>query len=614
MKKSNPVWISSRRRFRPRLESLEARLTPSAYTVSSLADSGPGSLRAAIASVNGDNTPDVINFSVAGVIELTSGPLPEITNTVNIDGTSAPGFTNAPVVEIDNNGFAGLAINANACRLASLSIVNASGPGVTLVGAGSSGPSPRHNTIVGNYIGLALDGSVAANTGVGLFVNESTADTIGGTGPLDRNVISGNGAGGIQVGSSGSGGDGVGETILGNFIGTDPSGQSAAPNQGNGITIFSGMNDRLSGGTIVGGPDAVDGNTIAFNTQYGVVVDSGQGNTISENSIFNNGAGGIQLTNHGNGDQPAPVLTAAFQPAPDTIEVSGALQVAPGKTYTLEFFATPTGTPAGQGQNFIGSMTVVANDSGSASFVFHSSFDPARGSSITATATVPTNFTSGNTSAFSPAVALGGNGNTIFIANAYELLLHRTPDPGAAFWVDGLNGGTLTPSRAVLGIEGSQEYVKDQVDAMYLHYLQRAADPQGQQHWVAVVQAGGTFEQVAEALASSQEYYALHGGTDQGFVTGLYADVLNRSASTAELTAWETGLESGTSRNSVAVGFLTSYEYRADLVQSDYMTFLHRAADAGGLSHWVNALGVGVTDQQVLAAIFGSSEGYQLWS
>ncbi len=89
MEKSNPVWKSSRRRFRPRLESLETRLTPSAYTVSSLADSGPGSLRAAITSVNGDNTADVIDFSVAGVIELTSGPLPDITNTVNIDGTSA---------------------------------------------------------------------------------------------------------------------------------------------------------------------------------------------------------------------------------------------------------------------------------------------------------------------------------------------------------------------------------------------------------------------------------------------------------------------------------------------------------------------------------------------
>src|ERR1700690_1298365 len=109
--------ISSRRRsrpsFRPCLECLETRLTPTTFTVSTLADSGAGSLRAAITSVNGGDTPDVIDFSVAGVIQLTSSALPAITNTVNIDGTSAPGFAGAPVVEIDNNGFIGLTLEGS---------------------------------------------------------------------------------------------------------------------------------------------------------------------------------------------------------------------------------------------------------------------------------------------------------------------------------------------------------------------------------------------------------------------------------------------------------------------------------------------------------------------
>jgi len=43
--------------FRPWLEALEARCLPSTLTVSSTADSGPGSLRAAIAAAsNGDTT------------------------------------------------------------------------------------------------------------------------------------------------------------------------------------------------------------------------------------------------------------------------------------------------------------------------------------------------------------------------------------------------------------------------------------------------------------------------------------------------------------------------------------------------------------------------------
>ena len=56
----------SRTIFRPRLEPLETRLTPTTYTVSSLADSGDGSLRAAITSVNADTTAGVIDFSVVG--------------------------------------------------------------------------------------------------------------------------------------------------------------------------------------------------------------------------------------------------------------------------------------------------------------------------------------------------------------------------------------------------------------------------------------------------------------------------------------------------------------------------------------------------------------------
>jgi hypothetical protein len=619
MKKSLSVRKSSRRTFRARLEWLETRVMPTTYTVSSLADSGANTLRAAITSVNGDTSPDVIKFTVAGVIQLTSGPLPTITNTVDIDGTSAPGFVGKPVVEIDNNGFAGLNIDAPNSTLASLSIVNANGPGVTLTGFTSHLGSGGANdcTIVGNYIGVALDRSVAANTGVGLFINGPGGETIGGTTTLDRNVISGNGAGGIQMGTSGNGA-GVGGKILGNFIGTDPTGQVAAPNRGNGITLFSGPEGvDFFGGTTVGGTDAGDGNTIAFNSRYGVD-DEGEANTIRENSIFSNGVGGILPSVVGN--QPAPVLTAAFQPTPTTIEVSGTL-VVPHSTppvpfdvpFVIEIFATPTGTPTGQGKNFIGSVNVLPNDLGVATFVFRSSFASSSGTSFTATATGDSSNSS--TSAFSPAVALAGNANTVFVGNAYELLLGRAPDVGGgSYWVNGLNGGTMTPVSVVLGIEGSTEYIADQVDALYLHYLDRAADPQGQQYWVSFVQAGGTFEQVAEGMVTTQVYYAMHGGTDQGYITGLYADVLNRGASASELAGWEMALDSGASRASVAETFFTSQEYRTNLVQSDYRTFLLRAADPGGLAHWVNALNTGSTDQEVLAQLFGSPEGYDIWS
>ncbi len=597
MKKPFSVRKSTRPIFRPHLESLEARLTPTTYTVSSLADSGPGTLRAAITNVNGDQTSDEIDFSVAGVIQLTSGALPAVTNTVKIDGTTAPGFTSSPVVEIDNHGFAGLSFLG--VSLASLSIVNANGPGVTL--------NANFSTVVGCYIGLALDGSVAANTGVGLLINGAKNLTIGGTDVADRNVISGNGAGGIQLGGQAN--------IVGNFIGTDPTGQAPAGNQGNGITItVTGLFSNI-GGTTAGA-----GNIIAFNSQFGVVVDQGFQNAINQNSIFSNGAGGIFLVNNGNLNQPAPVLTAALQPTPNTIEVSGNLVVSvnpslPDRNFTVEIFATPPGTPPGQGQIFLGSLIVFTNAAGSSPFVFRSTFAGGSGFTFTATATGPrAEFGTDlhETSAFSAPIGLGGNANFVYVSSAYGLLLNRLPDPAAGVWVNLLNAG-VSAQTVILNIQRTSEYLTVQVNALYQRYLGRDADLNGELVWVSFLENGGTLEGVAAGITSSQEFFN-QTGSNRGFVDNLYGDVLNRIPSEAEAAFWVAALDAGASRLAVSSTFLNSQEYRTNLVQSDYMTFLLRAADPGGLATWVDFLNSGAPDQQVLAGIFGSPEGFQLWS
>ncbi len=610
----NPVARRrSRTTFRPGLESLEARLTPTTYTVSSLADSGVGSLRAAITSVDADNTADEIDFSVAGVIKLTSGAMPAITKTVKIDGSTAPGFAGAPVVEIDNNAFAGLTLSgASNSTLAGLSIVNASGAGVTLNGTLSEGIEPGNGyniTVVGNYIGLALDGSVAANTGFGLQIDNSESDTIGGTAPVDRDVISGNGAGGIQIvfGTSEEEFGPEGANILGNFIGTDPSGKAAAPNQGNGITISGNANN------IIGGTDSGAGNIIAFNSQSGIAIESAT--EILSNSIFSNGDLGINFRNGGGGNLPAPLLSYAVESPGSTtgsvqVQVGGVLNTGPSFAFpcTIQVFATLGGIAAGQGQLFLGSVQVTPNAEGFARFTLNASVPGGSGTTFTATATV-----SSISSTFSTPIAIGGNANNLFVASAYGLLLNRYPDPSAVSWINLMNNGDSSAG-VVLGIEGSTEYLNDQVIALYKRYLQRTPDPGGEQAWTDFLVAGGTFEQVAEGMVSSQEYYVLQGGTNQGFITGLYRDVLQRYPTTGDLAGWETALDAGVSRAEVAVAFLTSQEYRTDLVQNDYVTYLLRTADSGGVTAWVDALNAGATDQQVLAQIFGSPEGYQLWS
>jgi len=106
----------------------------------------------------------------------------------------------------------------------------------------------------------------------------------------------------------------------------------------------------------------------------------------------------------------------------------------------------------------------------------------------------------------------------------------------------------------------------------------------------------------------------LHGSSNQSFVDALYQDMLTRTADSGGEAYWINALNGGASRDAVAQDFLTSTEYRADLINADYLQFLGRPAEAAGLADWMAALSSGMTDQTLLSAIFGSSEGFNRWS
>jgi hypothetical protein len=78
---------AQKRSVRPRLESLEKREVLSAFTVTNLADSGAGSLRAAVIASNNTPGPNTISFpGLTGTINLTSGELDISNNSVTING------------------------------------------------------------------------------------------------------------------------------------------------------------------------------------------------------------------------------------------------------------------------------------------------------------------------------------------------------------------------------------------------------------------------------------------------------------------------------------------------------------------------------------------------
>jgi parallel beta-helix repeat protein len=264
-------------RFRPLLEPLEERHLLATFLVTNLADAGPGSLRQALLDANHSAGPDRIRFRVAGEIRLTSSPLPAVTDTVTIDGTTAPGFAGAPVVEVDYNGFAGLLFNPGSAdsALKSLGLVKAAGDGVTLVASGV--------TVVGNYIGLGLDGKTpAGNGGDGIEITAgSTDNVIGGAGTNEGNVIAANRGNGIFLDGSSN------NTIRANFIGTDSTGRLDRGNAGSGIVLLGpGATGNIVGGFMPANPLGTkppdfsgarppEGNLISGNAGNGVLLSDG---------------------------------------------------------------------------------------------------------------------------------------------------------------------------------------------------------------------------------------------------------------------------------------------------------------------------------------------------
>jgi parallel beta-helix repeat protein len=346
------------RTTRPVVEPFEDRTLLSTFTVTKTIDDGStGTLRWAIGQANSTSGSNTIGFNIGAVgsqqtIQPTS-ELPAITGQVTIDGLSqgGSGYAGPLLVTIDGSkagaGADGLILQGTNSAVDGLVIINfAGGAGIHVESTG--------DTITDNLIGT--DGDPAHKTlgnQEGVFVDGSTNNAsamIGGTAAAAANTIGFNSVAGISI----SGSKTTGNSVLGNYIGTDPTGDSL-PNQV-GVSI-SGS------GNTVGGTTTGAGNTIAFNKGDGVDVPSGNGDAIRQNLIYGNGGQGILLGNNANDGQAAPsVQHVASVTNLTTIDFSVTPNAKTGDgTYTVDFFAnspssvTPTVGPA---YAFLGSASV----------------------------------------------------------------------------------------------------------------------------------------------------------------------------------------------------------------------------------------------------------------
>ncbi|PYS82429.1 MAG: hypothetical protein DMF70_08025, partial [Acidobacteria bacterium] len=368
---------------------------------------------------------------------LPTSVLPTATQTVVIDGyTQTEATTNTlaasdnAVLRIELDGASagdlvtGLTLSGDGSILRGFVINRFTNHGLGLPGSGVT-------NVTGDFIGTDVSGTLGlSNTGSGVSL-PGNSKTIGGSTPALVNLISGNGADGILLVNSNS------DLIQGNFIGTKADGTSALPNSGSGINLTGGSTVFNT----IGGTNAGEANTIAFNTRDGVrLADAGVGNAIRGNSIFSNGStasdlgidlGGDGITPNDTKDpdsgpntlQNFPIITSALMTG-STRTITGTLNSTVGASFTIDFYQNPSCDTSGngEGKTYLGSMTTAATDSnGDVSFTFHPSVLTI-GQSVTATATSDVG---GNTSEFSACAAIingaPGAGDIQFTSATYTV-------------------------------------------------------------------------------------------------------------------------------------------------------------------------------------------------
>ncbi|HEX4607948.1 MAG TPA: Ig-like domain-containing protein [Urbifossiella sp.] len=385
-----------------------------------LADPGADghiSLREAILAA--DNTPAGatpvrITFSIASGGAQTIAPtraLPAITAAMTIDGTTQPGFAGAPLIELDGSAAGAgtdaltLGAGSSGSTIRGLAIGGFGGRAILVTG-GSGG-----NRIVGNFLGTDTTGMLARGNGIwGVdLLDAGAGNVIGGTSAADRNVIVWNGLGGIAV----NGATTTGTHILGNDVGVGADGTTAAGNGGYGGILL--LNSAT--GTVIGGRQPDEGNTIADNSGGGVTAWDGSTEIVGNDIDGNTGGLGIDLGGDGvtpndpldadagaNGLQNFPAITAAVTSGTN-LTVAGSLGSTPAASFALDFYASPSADPTGYGQgaHYLGSAAVTTNAAGNAPFaVSYTGAAVPAGWVVSATATDA----GGNTSEFSPAVAV----------------------------------------------------------------------------------------------------------------------------------------------------------------------------------------------------------------
>jgi hypothetical protein len=167
-------------------------------------------------------------------------------------------------------------------------VISGNSVGVRILGSGAN-----NNLVQGNFIGTDVNGTARLGNSMGVLVSDFSFSTIGGTAESARNLISGNTGAAVSL----SGSVGTGNTVQGNFIGTDVTGMAPLGNA-MGMMVNFGSCCNVIGGTVPGARNVISGNDgIGIRIDYNQNVVKGNliGTTADGAGPLGNGSDGVFL-------------------------------------------------------------------------------------------------------------------------------------------------------------------------------------------------------------------------------------------------------------------------------------------------------------------------------
>ncbi|HEX3152437.1 MAG TPA: hypothetical protein VHR66_30465 [Gemmataceae bacterium] len=293
-------------------------------------------------------------------------------------GTAGIWISGGDFIDVTNN-YIGLTANGAAALANAIAGIDVTGGNNIFIGdgdtsgrniiSGNDGPgvlvhdssaSPGTTVVKGNYIGTDPAGMKAVGNTVGISVRDKSYVLIGGVAKGTGNLISGNDGDGVFLNTSSGVTNKIGCQLWLNMIGTDKTGKGPLGNGSNGVEIKNSTYHEI------GDPSGKVANIIAFNTNDGVFVNFGGGNSILSNSIFSNGNKAVESLGASGVRPDTPTITSA-QFAGGFITISGKVANRVSQDLRIELFANSTNgnDGGGQGKAFRGDVVVTTAADGS---------------------------------------------------------------------------------------------------------------------------------------------------------------------------------------------------------------------------------------------------------